>query len=82
MELFGMVWTAYVMIVIKKDRPGRAGEAVLLRGDNSSAVQWVRNCRGGKDDVRAGGLMRILSTLEVKGSGVSKPSTWWEWIVL
>ena len=48
LKLFGMVWTAYVMIVIRKDLPGRAGEAVLLRGDNSSAVQWVTNCRGRK----------------------------------
>ena len=67
LKLFGMVWTAYVMIVIRKDLPGRAGEAVLLRGDNSSAVQWVTNCRGGKDDVRAGGLMRIIGALEVRG---------------
>ena len=31
LELFGMVWTAYVMIVIKKDLPRREGEAVLMR---------------------------------------------------
>ena len=68
LELFGMVWTAYVMIVIRKDLPGRAGEAVLMRGDNSSVVQWVTNCKGGKDDVRAGGLMRILGALEVRGN--------------
>ena len=37
LELFGMVWTVCVIIVIRKDLPGRAGEAVLLRGDNSSA---------------------------------------------
>ena len=34
-ELLGMVWTANVMIVIRKNLPGRAGEAVLLRGYNS-----------------------------------------------
>ena len=62
-----MVWTTYVMIVIKKDQPGRDGEAVLMRGDNSSAVQWVLNYKGGKDDVRVGGMMRILRTLEVRG---------------
>ena len=67
LELFGMVWTAYVIIVIRKDLPGRAGEAVLLRGDNSSTVQWVTNCRGGENDVRAGGLMRILGALEIRG---------------
>ena len=39
----GIVRTAYVVIVIRKDMPGRAGEAVMLRGYNSSAVQWVTN---------------------------------------
>ena len=34
-----MVITAFVMIVIKKDRPGKVGEPVLMRGDSSSAVQ-------------------------------------------
>ena len=43
-----MVMTAFVMIVIRKDRPGRAGEPVLMRGDSSSAVQWGRIARGGK----------------------------------
>ena len=41
--MFGTVFTAYAMVVIRKDLPGRAGEAVLLRGDNSSAAQWVTN---------------------------------------
>ena len=67
LELFGMVWTAYVMIVMRGEVAGRGGEAVLMRGDNASAVQWVLNCKGGKDDVRAGGLMRILGALEVRG---------------
>ena len=67
LELFGMGWTAYVTIVIRKDLPDRAGEAVLMRGDNSSAVQWVTNCKGGNDDLRAGGLIRILGALEVRG---------------
>ena len=35
-------------------------------GDNSSAVQWVLNCKEDKDDVRARGLMRIPGVLEVK----------------
>ena len=41
LELMGMVMTAYAMIVIRKDRPTKEGESVLLRGDSSSAVQWV-----------------------------------------
>ena len=38
-----------------------------MKGDNSSVVQWVLNCKGRKDDVRAEGLMRTLGALEVKG---------------
>ena len=41
-----------------------------MRGDNSSAVQWASKCKGGKDDVRARGLIRILGALEVKGNWV------------
>ena len=51
LELLGMVLTAYVMIVIRGEVADREGEAVLMRGDNASAVQWVLNCKGGKDDV-------------------------------
>ena len=43
-----MVMTAFLMIVIKKDRPGRAGEPVLMCGDSSSAIQWGRIARGEK----------------------------------
>ena len=82
LELFGMVWTAYVMIVIRKDRPGRAGEAVLMRRDNSSAVKWVTNCKGQKDDVRAGGLMRVLGALEVRGKWCFQAKHVAEWIIL
>ena len=67
LELLGMVMTAFVMIVIRKDRPGRVGEPVLMRGDSSSAVQWVKNCKGGKGEVRSGGMMRILGVLEQIG---------------
>ena len=58
LELFGMVWTAYVMIVVRNDLPRREGETVLIREDNSSAVQWVLNCKGCKDDVGAGALSK------------------------
>ena len=56
LELFGMVMTAFVMIVIREDRPGRGGEPVLMRGDSSSAVRWVKICKGGKGGVRSGGM--------------------------
>ena len=67
LELFGMVWTSCVMIAIRQDLPSRDGEAMLMRGDNSSAVEWVLNCKWGIDDVRAEGQIRIPGALEVKG---------------
>ena len=44
LELLAMVVTAYVMVVVKEDRPSVAGEPVLMRGDSSSAVTWVNRC--------------------------------------
>lgn len=38
-----------------------------MRGDSTSAVQWVLNC---KHDVRAGKTMRLHGSLEVK-------ENWW-----
>ena len=67
LELFSMVWTACVMIMMGKNLPTRDGEAVLVRGDNSLAVQWVLYWKRGKYDVPAEGLLRILGTLQVKG---------------
>ena len=67
LELLGMVMTAFVMIVIRKDRPGRVGEPVLMRGNTWSAVQRVKNCKGGKGEVRSGEMMRILGVLEQIG---------------
>ena len=67
LELLGMVMTAFVIIVIRRDRPGRVGETVLMRGNSSSAAQWVNNCKGGKGEVRSGGMMRILGVLEQTG---------------
>ena len=49
LELMGMVMTAYVMIVIRRDRPAKEGESVLMRGGSSSAVQWVINCGERRD---------------------------------
>lgn len=46
-----------------------------MRGDNASAVHWLFNCKGGKDDETAGGMMRILGALEVK-------MKWWAWIIV
>lgn len=38
LELLCMVWTAYVMIVIRNDLPRRREEEVLMRGYNSLPV--------------------------------------------
>lgn len=67
LELFGMAWTAYVMILIREELFEREGEAVVLRGNNASAVRWVLNYKKDKDDVRTVGLMRPLGAPEVKG---------------
>ena len=48
LELLGMVMTAFVMILLRKDGLARVGEPVLIRGNISSAVQWVKNYQGGK----------------------------------
>lgn len=38
-----------------------------MRWDNASVVQLMLKCKGGKGDVWAGGMLRTLGTLEVKG---------------
>lgn len=44
LEVTAMVVTAYVIVVMKEDRPDKEGAAMLLRGDNLSAVQSVIEC--------------------------------------
>ena len=39
LELLGMVMTAYVIIAIKRDRPAKEWESMLMRRDSSSAAQ-------------------------------------------
>ena len=58
LELLAMVVTAYVMVVVKEDRPSVAGEPVLMRGDSSSAVSWVNRC-GGTRDPRAAFIYEV-----------------------
>ena len=67
LELMGMVMTAYVMIVIRRDRLTKEEESVLMRGDSSSTGQWVINCGGGEGEERSGGRMRIMEVLEKIG---------------
>lgn len=53
--MFGMVWTANVMILIKTYVGGREGDEIRMRGGYDSAVQWILNPRG-QDCVRADGM--------------------------
>lgn len=69
LELFGMEWIAYAINVIRKEMLGREGEAVMMRGGNKSALQWVMNCKYGQYDVR--GHDGVPGALKVRGSGAS-----------
>ena len=51
LELLGMVVTAWIFITQSEARPSYARDAILMRGHNMSAVQWVSNAeRGGNPD--------------------------------
>jgi len=68
LEVMAMVVTAFVMVDMRGERPGRKGEAVLMRADNEAAVTWVKRCRGGgKKQARVGALMRMMGALEGRG---------------
>ena len=64
LELIGMMMSAFVMPMTENDRPEYAGDTVLLRGDNVSAVSWLNRC-GDARDKRAALVMRIMRKLEV-----------------
>ena len=59
-----MMMSAFVMQMTENDRPEYAGDTVLLRGDNVSAVSWLNRC-GGARDKRAALVMRIMKRLEI-----------------
>ena len=65
LELAGMCMTAWLVQMIVRDQPRQAGDPVLLRGDNASAVAWINRCGGAKNR-RAGTLMRLLGRLEIR----------------
>ena len=64
LELVGMMMSAFVMQIAENDRPEYAGDTILLRGDNVSAVSWLKRCGGGRDK-RAALVMRIMGRLEI-----------------
>ena len=59
-----MMMSAFVMQMTENDRPKYAGDAVLLRGDNVSAMSWLNRC-GGTRDKRAALVVRIMGRLEI-----------------
>eukprot|EP00953_Heterococcus_sp_UTEX-ZZ885_P010203 5960-Heterococcus_DN1.PRE.3 len=67
LELLGMVVSAYVMDIQLRIQPEFAGDLVLLRDDNKSAVDWI-NKAGGTKDPRAGALMRLFGVVEMSTS--------------
>ena len=64
LELIGMMMSAFVMQMTGNDRPEYAGDAVLLRGDNVSAVSRLNRC-GDARDKRAALVMRIMRRLDI-----------------
>jgi len=64
LELCGMFFTAWCLIVQERDLPENEGDPILMRGDSVSAVSWINRC-GGSRDTRAGLVMRLLGRLEL-----------------
>ena len=64
LELIGMTMSAFMMQITENDRPEYAGDTVLLRGDNVSAVSWLNRC-GGARDKHAALVMRTTGILEI-----------------
>ena len=73
LEVMALVTTAYLMVVMKGDRPEKEGAMLLMRGDISSAVQWEIKCKGRRrEEVRMGALMRMLGASETQGRWCSQ----------
>ena len=64
LDLTGMMMSALVMQIMESDRPEYAGDTVLLRRDNVSAVSWLNRC-GEARDKRAALVMRIMVRLKI-----------------
>lgn len=58
LQLLGMIVTAWAIIVRAGASPRFARESLIMRGDSMSAVYWVNDCLGGKEQ-RSRALMRI-----------------------
>jgi hypothetical protein len=63
LELIGMVITSFVMAIEEEKRPTIRGVSIRLIGDNQSAVSWLQNA-GGVREERAGRAIRLLGIIE------------------
>ena len=59
-----MMMSVFVMQMTENNRPEYAGDTVLLRGNNVSAVSWLNRC-GGARDKRAALVMRTMGRLKI-----------------
>lgn len=62
---FLAVITAYAFVVDANSLPDFAGQSILMRGDNVSAIYWCNRCRGAREP-RSGALMRVLGCREMR----------------
>jgi hypothetical protein len=74
LRLYGMVMTAYMMIIVEGMRPGPGGGTILLRGDNKAAIHWIL-CGGGRGDPRVGSYAAFYRHLNCLAVGHLKPTT-------
>ena len=65
LKLTGMMVSAFVTQIMENDRPEYAGDIVLLRGDNFSAVSWLNRCDGARGKRAVLVMMRIMGRLEI-----------------
>jgi len=75
LELCGMVFTAWCLVVQERELPENEGDPILMREGSVSAVCVVDYRRGGSCDTLAGLFIRLLGRLELTSGWclVAKP---------
>ena len=82
LELMTVVMTAYVVIDMRREKPCRRGEAVMMRAKNEAAATWVRRCRGGrKKQARVRDVGEDEGIIGSKGSSVLRQDMCVRWII-
>lgn len=64
-----MVISAWVLIVLRREKPFLRDDCVVMRGDDTSAAKWLNRCRGGGEP-RLRALVRLLDVLELAGGWI------------